>query len=82
MAEMRFDTMKKQKILSSILLFGFLLGIYEGKIALWSDHKKEPIRVLPYSASILPKNDRQRLQNGIRFNTLDELKDFVEDYLS
>ena len=74
--------MKKKNILSGILLFGFLLGIYEGKIALWSDHKKEPIRVLPYSASILPKKDRQRLENGIRFNTLDELKSFVEDYLS
>lgn len=74
--------MKIQKFLSHLLIFGFLLGIYEGKIAIWSDHKKEPLRVFPYSASQLPKHDRERLQAGIRFNTLNELKEFVEDYLS
>ena len=74
--------MKKYKLISSILVFGFLLGIYEGKIALWSDAKKEPIRVLPYSASMLPKKDQQRLKKGIRFNSLNELKSFVEDYIS
>ena len=74
--------MQKQKILCNLLVFGFLLGIYEGKIALWSDHKKEPIRVFPYSASQLPEKDRERLKSGIHFNNLNELKKFVEDYLS
>lgn len=74
--------MKNKKILCNILLLGFLLGIYEGKIAVWSDHKKEPLRVFPYSASMLPKKDQNRLQNGIHFNSLNELKEFIEDYLS
>ena len=74
--------MKKQKLLCHLLVLGFLLGVYEGKIALWSDHKKDPIRVFPYSASQLPQKDRERLQSGIHFNNLNELKRFVTDYLS
>lgn len=74
--------MKKQKILCQLLVFGFLLGVYEGKIALWSDFKKEPIRVFPYSASQLPKKDQEKLKEGIHFNNLNDLKNFVEDYLS
>ena len=74
--------MNKQKILCNILIFGFLLGIYEGKVAIWSDHKKEPLRVFPYSASALPEKDQKRLEAGIHFNNLNELKKFVQDYLS
>lgn len=74
--------MKTQKLLCNLLIFGFLLGVYEGKVALWSDHKKEPLRVFPYSASQLPQKDRERLEAGIRFNNLQELKEFVEDYFS
>ena len=74
--------MNRLKILSGILAFGFLLGIYEGKIALWSDFKKEPIQVFPYSASLLPQKDQKRLKSGIHFSNLDELKKFVADYLS
>ena len=74
--------MKKQKIVCNLLLIGFLLGVYEGKIALWSDFKKEPIRIFPYSASQLPKKDQERLASGLHFNNLNDLRKFVEDYLS
>lgn len=74
--------MKKQKILCNLLLLGFLLGVHEGKVALWKDNKKEPIRVFPYSASLFPEEDRKVLEKGIHFNTLSELKRFAKDYLS
>ena len=74
--------MKTKKLLCQLLIFGFLLGIYEGKVAIWSDSRKEPLRVFPYSASQLPEKDRNRLAAGIRFNNLSDLKDFIEDYLS
>ena len=74
--------MKKQRLLASILLFGFLLGVYEGKVAVWMDGKKDPVRVFPYSVSMLPKADQRKLEDGLHFNNLTELKRFIEDYLS
>ena len=74
--------MKTKRILCNLLMFGFLLGIYEGKIALWKDNKKDPIRVFPYSASSLPEKDRQALEKGVHFKNLTELKQFAQEYLS
>ena len=74
--------MNKQRIIANILIFGFLLGIYEGKVAIWSDNRKEPLRVFPYSASMLPEKDQKTLESGIHFNNLHDLKKFIQDYLS
>ena len=74
--------MRRKKYLCHILLFGFLLGIYEGKIALWKDNQEKPIKVIPYQVSMLPKEDQQALKRGIRFESMRELYQFVEDYLS
>lgn len=74
--------MKKHSLLCNIVLFGFLLGIHEGKIALWQDNKEEPIRVFPYQASMLPEADQQRLRNGIRVDSIRELHKLIEDYFS
>lgn len=74
--------MKRYLNLSLVLLLGFLLGIHEGKIALWQNDDPEPIQVFPYSAWLLPKADQERLKEGVRFESMEELKDFVEDYLS
>lgn len=74
--------MKKLSILYSILCFGFLLGIHEGKIALWKDNDPEPYKVFPYYASLLPKADRNALKKGIYLENEDQLRKLVEDYLS
>ena len=74
--------MKRKKILCNILLFGFLLGVYEGKIALWKDGQTKPMKVLPYQASMLPEADQKALKEGIRFDSLKELYKMMEDYLS
>ncbi len=73
---------KRHFLLYYTVLFGFLLGIHKGKIALWKDNWSQPIQVFPYSATILPKADQEKLAKGIHVDTLDELYQLVEDYLS
>lgn len=74
--------MKKHSLLSNIVLFGFLLGIYEGKIALWQDNKEDPVQVFPYQASMLPEADQQMLRRGIHVDSIRELYRLIEDYFS
>lgn len=74
--------MAKRSVVTNILLIGFLLGVYEGKIALWKDNQKEPMKVFPYQATMLPEADQQRLREGIHVDSLSELYKLVEDYLS
>lgn len=69
-------------ILYCITALTFLLGIYKGKIALWKKGEAEPIKVFPYSASLLPKKDRAILEKGLEFESLEQLTKFAEDYLS
>ena len=74
--------MKKRVILMNIMLLGFLLGVYKGKIAIWKDNDPTPIKVFPYKASMLPKADQKALEKGIKFDNLDQLQKMVQDYLS
>ena len=74
--------MRKRKILAAILLFGFLLGIHDGKIALWKGDDPEPVRVFPYRASLLPPADQRALKNGIPIEDAHDLSRLLEEYLS
>ena len=64
------------------LIFGFLLGIQDGNVALWEDGKANPIRVFPYSANNLPPADRKALEKGIHLDSKLQLIQLIEDYLS
>lgn len=72
----------KLKHLSVLLLAVYLLGIHDGKIALWSGDDPEPVRVFPYSASMLPQEARAYLEKGIPINSMAELDRLIEAYLS
>ena len=74
--------MKNRRILTNLVIFGFILGIHEGRIALWKDNHKEPMKIFPYQASMLPEADQERLEQGIHVDSLSELYKLVEDYLS
>jgi hypothetical protein len=65
-----------------ILFFGFLLGIHEGKIALWHDDDPQPVKVFPFYAKFLPSADRRALEEGIRFESEEDLKRLLADYMS
>ena len=73
--------MKLRRIIPAVMLFGYLLGIQDGYIALWKDGNSKPM-VSPYRAALLPQEDQQRLKNGIRVENKEELARLVEDYLS
>ena len=68
--------------MSQLLIFGFLLGIQNGYVALWEDGKADPIRVFPYRASNLPAADQKTLENGIHLDNKLQLIRLIEDYLS
>lgn len=74
--------MKGMRYLYIALIFGFLLGISDGYIALWKDGTEEPLQVFPYHARLLPLADQQALEKGIPIDTPEELNRLMEDYLS
>jgi hypothetical protein len=74
--------MKLLRFSCSIVLLGFLLGIHEGKIALWNDNDPEPMQVFPYRAEMLPEVDQKALKKGIRVKSIRQLHSLIEDYLS
>jgi hypothetical protein len=74
--------MRKGKILVFLLLAGYLLGIHDGKIALWKNEDPELIRVFPYRAELLPPADQHALQNGIPIEDAHHLSRLLQDYLS
>lgn len=74
--------MKKKRYWYFTLVFGFLLGIHNGYIALWEDGKADPARVFPYRAETLPPADQQALKDGIHLDDESALIRLLEDYLS
>ena len=74
--------MKHSSLLCTFILFGFLLGVHQGRIALWQDTGSEPIKVFPYYARMLPAADRRALEDGIRFESSEDLIRLLTDYLS
>ena len=74
--------MRKLHNIYCILCLGYLLGVYRGQIALWKDPDPQPMRVFPYSVSMLPEEYRPTLEKGIRADSIIELTKQLEDYLS
>lgn len=74
--------MKKRFFSCPLLLLGFLLGIHEGKIALWKDNDPQPMQVFPYRAEMLPEADQKALKKGIKVENMRQLYSLIEDYLS
>ena len=74
--------MKKIRHLYIALVFGFILGISDGYVALWKDGESKPAEVFPYQARFLPAADQQALEKGIHLDSALELNQLLEDYLS
>lgn len=73
--------MKKYSHLYLALILSFILGVHEGNIALWKEGSTAPDRVFPYQARMLPPEARTALEQGIRFDNLEQLKALAENYL-
>lgn len=66
----------------TLVLLGFLIGVHEGRIALWKDGESTPWRIFPYPVSVLPEEDRNALNSGIRVDTMEDLNRLLENFLS
>lgn len=76
--------MKKNPLcfLCAFVLLGFLLGVRDGRIALWRDGDNSPMRVFPYPIAALPTQTQEQLKKGIRVDTMDDLDRLLENLLS
>lgn len=70
------------RLLTTALMAFFLLGVHDGNIALWRDGDAKPIKVFPYDVSLLPKQEQERLRQGIRIESMEDLNRLIEAYLS
>lgn len=55
---------------------------YEGKIAVFKNSDTKPFTVYESYISLLPEQDRQRLQVGIEVDNTTDLQRIIEDYTS
>lgn len=72
----------KKAYLSCVLFLGFLMGVYNGHIALWADEDPEPRQVFPYAVASLPEADQAALEKGIPIESQEQLCKYLEDFLS
>ena len=74
--------MKPGKQFYLALILGFLLGNYQGYVALWEDTAREPAVIFPYRAASLPASDQAALSQGIYAQSPEDLHRLLEDLLS
>ena len=55
---------------------------YQGKIAVFKNSDTIPIDVYDAYVSVLPKHDRELLEEGIRTESTSELQKIIEEYTS
>ncbi len=73
---------RSKRLLSMLLAFGFLLGLRNGRLALWRDGDAHPEQIYDIRADTLPPADRLRLRQGIRLESREEVWLLLENYLS
>ena len=71
---------KSKRLLTTLLACGFLLGIRNGKLALWRDGALHPEQIYDIRADTLPPADRLRLRHGIRLESREEVWQLLENY--
>ena len=72
---------RTRRICTMVLLAGFLLGIRDGRLALWRDGDPHPVQIYDIRADSLPPADRLQLRRGIRIESREALWLLLENYL-
>lgn len=72
----------QRRIISLLLSLGLYLSVHNGHLAIFDTDATQPLTVLPYPTSAFPQNDQKTLQQGIPFDTQEELAQLLEDFLS
>lgn len=65
--------MHRKRAAATLLLLGLLLGIKNGRIALWKQDDPQPIHIFPWSAALLPAPIRQALEQGLHVESESDL---------
>ena len=74
---------KTRKALASLTLWGFILGIWRGYVAVWQAEDPQPLLYRTDTpASSLPPVDRETLRRGLRFASREALTAALEDFCS
>ncbi len=60
----------------------YRLGVWEGKLALFSEGRESPDEVYDVYIQTLPEAEQNRLQKGIVIQSEEELAGWLEDYTS
>ena len=60
----------------------YIISVYDGKIAVFTQSDKLPIEVYDVYVSTLPEKDQKALQKGIKVEGKIKLKYLIEDYTS
>ena len=72
----------KRKLFTLLLIASWVLGSYDGYIALYNQNCPQPLEIYPYKTQILPKTDQQALAEGIPVRDADQLTRLLQDFLS
>ena len=70
------------RFICTFFMLGFLLGVHNGRIALWIDGDAAPRKVFPYPVSALPSQTQAELTQGIRVDSMEDLDRLLENILS
>ena len=60
----------------------FIIGIENGRIAVFGEGEEKPLILTDTYANTLPKIDRDELEKGVKVSGEKELKKAIEDYCS
>lgn len=73
---------KAAKLAGNLLLFGFILGISRGYVAVWQDEDPQPLYLTDTLASSLFPADQALLRQGLHFDDQKSLTAALEDFCS
>lgn len=73
---------KAWKLAANLLVFGFILGISRGYVAVWQDEDPQPLYFTDTPASSLLPADEALLRRGLRFSDQKALTAALEDFCS
>ncbi len=60
---------------------GFILGEFDGRLALYREHSAKPYRILDMEIYLLSEEDQQRIRSGgIMVESQEELDKLIEDW--
>lgn len=76
----------KQRMLShlccGVIMLSFLLGVHNGRLAMWKDEDPTPCKVFPCPIVVLPGPVQEQLKSGIRLETIEDVNRLLENFLS